>query len=289
MNMAITDRYLSLFPTSNRITYQKIYNRYTIESDDNGNTMKLLWFPYAVNFTSYPDINIKVQTMEEHVPNMIANLIWTRNGEAILPTAFKPFNSTPCGIPGTYRLICATLQMKTVTSPMTRSGSYIIYKLNQNELCAPFYNSEEDVNEGSAQNYFSKVASIVSKNHDQILIKHAYANNEIAIINEFNIYEGNNIFQDCKEYLGVEYMSSTESVADWKDNPTGNNVKYQIDIPPTPYTNTYMIETWQVIEVVPHPSLGLDNISHIQSKLASKQLLNKLRVYNPFKSKILKD
>lgn len=289
MEMGLTSRFISIFPTTNRIAYQKIYSRFTINVFSNYDR-HLVWFPYAINFTQYPDLSITVDVNGNAVaPNRISQLLQV-NTSIQNPTQavdYLTLESTPCGLPGLYRVVCSSLKIVNTTPIMNKGGSYIIYKLNENTLYPPFYNRQTVPTNTNSPNYFLRIENIVCQNHDQINIKQAYSATDTAYIHEFNLYEGNNIFQACTEYIGVDFINGTETLAEWSKNPIGNNIKYLIDFPHTTSTNNYIIESWQIIEVVPHPSLQMDNIAHIQNAVVNKNVLNKLKTYNPLRSKRL--
>jgi len=287
MEMGLSSRYISIYPTSSRITYQKIYSRFAINVSTNYDR-HIVWFPYAINFNNYPDLNITVDVNGNAVaPNRISQLIQV-NSSAFNPTQavdYQTLDSTPCGLPGMYRVVCTSLKIVNTTSLVNKAGSYIIYKINENTLYPPFYNNQAVPTNLNSPNYFLRVENVVCQNHDQINIKQSYAATDIAYIHEFNIYEGNNIFQASTEYIGQQFENGTETLAGWDRNPIGNNIKYEIFFPHPNTTNNYIVETWQIIEVIPHPSLQMDNITHIQNAVMNKNVLNKLKVYNPLKSK----
>lgn len=284
MDMGLSHRFTSIFKTSNRIRYVSLYNRIEVEAGHNTYFTNILWFPYAVNFSQYPNLAITVDDGNGGTvqPNTIGPFVLMRRlPDTTALASAGIFTHSNSGLVGNYRIVGATMKITNTSSLLNRAGSYIIYKLNENTTYPPFYKTSLAPNITNSPDYFNTLNDLVSKSHDQVVVKQSYSASDIALVNEFNVYEGNNIFQGPDEYLGASYISSPEPVALWSGNPTGNNIKYQIDFQKISSVNNYLIESWQVFEVVPDPNLGLDNIADLQTHVFDKDVLAKLKDFNP--------
>lgn len=239
-----------------------------------------MWFPYSVNFQSYPDLAITVSDGEEGStqPNIIAPLMRVvTNTLTSTIEGMAVYDCSSCGLVGNYRLVGASFKITNLSPFNTKSGSYIIYKLNENTAYPPFYNKSLPPTKANSPDYTNVIGTLANQNHDQVMLKQSFSASDIGFIHEYNIYEGNNIFQTPNEYIGVDYISGVEPVALWTGNPQGNNIKYEIDIPATSTIQSYLMETWQILEIVPDPSLNLDNITDFQTHIFNENVLDEIR------------
>lgn len=279
MEMGLSHQFTSIFKTGNRIRYMSLYNRFEMTNSNTGNT-KMLWFPYCVNFQSYPDLSITVSdgnegSIQPNVINPIVRIVTNRLTD--VAEVLTVYNCASCGLIGNYRIVGASMKITNLSPFNTKAGSYIIYKLNENTTYPPFYNSVTPPNLTNSPDYAALLTSLVNLNHDQVMLKQSFSASDVGYIHEYNVYEGNNIFQTPNEYIGVDYISGVEPVALWSGNPQGNNIKYQIDIQTTSTTQSYLIECWQIIEIVPDPSLNLDNITDFQTHVFNDEVLDEIR------------
>lgn len=281
MEMGLSHRFTSLFKTGNRIRYMSLYNRFEIDNSVIPSFVaKYLWFPYSVNFQSYPDLSIKVSDGQEGStsPNIISPLIRiTTNTSTRSVEGMSVYNCSACGLVGNYRLVGATLKITNLSPFNTKAGSYIIYKLNENTAYPAFYANTLVPAKPNSPNYTNVVGTLANLNHDQVMLKQSFSASDIGYIHEYNIYEGNNIFQTPNEYIGADYLDGDEPVAKWLGNPQGNNIKYEIDIPTTTTLQSYLVETWQILEIVPNPSLNLDNTTDFQTHIFNEDVLDEIR------------
>lgn len=281
MEMGLSHRFTSLFKTGNRIRYVSLYNRFEIDNSMlPGFVAKYMWFPYSVNFQSYPDLSITVSDAQEgsRPPDMISPLMRiTTNSLTRTIEGMTVYNCASCGLVGNYRLVGATLKITNLSPFNTKAGSYIIYKLNENTAYPPFYAKALVPAKPNSPKYTEIIGTLANLNHDQVMLKQSFSASDVGYINEYNIYEGNNIFQTPNEYIGADYTNGDEPVATWSGNPQGNNIKYEIDISPTTTLQSYLIETWQILEIVPDPSLNLDNTTDFQTHIFNEDVLDEIR------------
>jgi hypothetical protein len=280
MEMGLSHRFTSIFKTGNRIRYMSLYNRFEVGNSNAGYTTKYMWFPYSVNFQSYPDLAITVSNGEEGSiqPNVISPLMRVVvNPLTSVIEGMAVYDCSSCGLVGNYRLVGASFKITNLSPFNTKSGSYIIYKLNENTAYPPFYNKSLTPNKTNSPDYTNVIGTLANQNHDQVMLKQSFSASDVGFIHEYNIYEGNNIFQTPNEYIGVDYISGVEPVALWTGNPQGNNIKYEIDIPATSTIQSYLMETWQILEIVPDPSLNLDNITDFQTHIFNENVLDEIR------------
>lgn len=280
MEMGLSQRFTSIFKTGNRIRYMSLYNRFEINNSTGGLLASFLWFPYSVNFQSYPDLAITVSdgnsgTVQPDTINPLIRIISNPITETL--SSINIYNCSSCGLVGNYRIVGCTLKLQNLTPFNSKGGSYIIYKLNENTVYPPFYNNSLQPSSTNCPDYSNTIFTLSSTNHDQVMLKQSFSASDVAYINEFNVYEGNNIFQTPQEYIGQEYISGVEPVALWNGNPQGNNIKYQIDIQSTAQQQSYLLETWQIIEIVPDPGLNLDNITDFQTHVFDEKVIDEIR------------
>lgn len=286
MDMGLSCAFTSIFPTGNRIRYMSLYNRYEINTNSVANNQynSFIWFPYAVNFQSYPDLAITVSDGTEdgtRQPDTICPLVRTVRLVNATTIQLSMSSTSACGLVGNYRVIGASMKITNTTAFTNKAGSYMVYKLNENTAFPPFYNAKLQPNATNSPDYTLILQNVVNANHDQVMLKQSFAASDKCLINEYNTYEGNNIFQTPNEYIGSSYISGAEPVAQWDGNPQGCNIKYQLDFPPTPSVNSYILETWQILEIVPDPGLNLDNITDFQTHVFNPDIVEQIRKSMP--------
>lgn len=280
MDMGLSQRFTSVFKTGNRIRYMSLYNRFEALNNNGGMMTTFIWFPYSINFQSYPDLAITVSdgnngTVQPDVINPLVRIIHNTILGSV--NALYCYDCSSCGLVGNYRIVGCTLKIQNLSPFNTKGGSYVIYKLNENTTYPPFYNKNNPIINSNAPDYTDILYNLVKVNHDQVMLKQSFSATDVGYIHEYNVYEGNNIFQTPQEYIGQDYISGVEPVAMWSGNPQGNNIKYQIDIPATSTSQSYLIETWQIIEIVPDPGLNLDNITDFQTHVFDDKVIDEIR------------
>lgn len=284
MDMGLSCAFTSIFPTGNRIRYMSLYNRYEFTTNNTGYMKSLLWFPYAINFQSYPDLAITISDGTEDgttQPDTICPLIVTARLAPATSINLNMNSTSACGLVGNYRVIGASFKITNTTAFINKAGSYMVYKLNENTAFPPFYNSNLLPNLTNCPDYTSTIQKVVTASHDQVMLKQSFSCSDKCLINEYNTYEGNNIFQTPNEYIGSSYISGAEPIAQWDGNPQGCNIKYQLDFPPTPSINSYIFESWQILEIVPDPGLNLDNITDFQTHVFNPEIIDQIRKSMP--------
>lgn len=281
MNMALNNRITSLYTTSNRIVKMPIYTKIAIATSITSK-LYLIWYPYAVNFTRFlynDQITVNVNDSSKPV-DTLSNLIFTTLGGD-----FQPQGTGACGVYGCYRLIGATMKIKSPSPFNTKQGVYTIYRLNTNWGYPLLYNASGIPSQTTATLYKSVCTTLAAGPYDQVDIKNNYGSHDIAYIDEYNLTEGNTVFSGPTEYLSESYLSSEDSRAAAypnKGNTLGNNIKYLIEFESTPGSVVdYIIETWQIVEIVPEPKQGLSSITELGDKAVSPAVLNRLKKQCP--------
>jgi hypothetical protein len=274
MNMAIHQSYISLYPSSNKIVYVPIYTKTNFSFSG---ATSILWFPYAVSFNKFDKI-IKVQDeSEQYDATAVANLLkLSHNGNQLLV-----LESGICSLPGSYRLVGATFKIYNTTAMLNKSGDFTIYKLNDSDVLPFAYNDEHPPTQ---QNLGSLYNDYCKRNFQQATIKNNFsAADKCVYINEFNTNSGNNIFSNNSEYLGDTYLISqaTLSAKPSNLNPVGSNIKYMLDFSPTTSSQTYTIEIWQLIELVPYPDTNLGNLCYNITHIYPKKIFDEICQSNP--------
>lgn len=274
MKMGLSSRFASIFRTSNRIRYTSLYTRWTL-STSQAYSGSLMWFPYSVNFTTFPDSSCQVNN--NYLCDTLSNMVVVNAGNMIVVPV------SPLGLVGIYRVIGCTMKITNTNPMVSKEGSYMCYKYLDRKLYPIFYHRQSPPNKTNCARYYANLLLQAGLNHNQELLKQSYSASDTALIDEYNTYEGNNIFQQPNEYLGVAFISSDEYAADYNFNPTGSPVVYQIEFAPTSgAVNNYLIETWQILEVVPNVGLGLGNVAEIQTHIFDDKIIQEMREHNPF-------
>lgn len=280
MQMALQGRYESIYKTPNRITYMSVYSKAYVDTHQQLSTY-LFWFPYALNFNNINNNQVHVDSATTNeLCNSLSNLIKVIINPDTSVREGSMIENGKCGVTGLYRIIGCTLKLTNLTSMIQKAGSYTVYRLTSNNIYPCLYGTTFPT-ELNAQDYFKLFQDAANENNDQTLIKQTYSANDKCHINEFNVTEGNNIFQKPNEYLGETYLDSTERVAKWGQNPTGVNISYKIWLPATTGRNQYLVEMWQVVEIIPDPQTNLDSLSQLQTNVMSLKKLRAVRALNP--------
>lgn len=274
MEMALQQKYISMSQTSNKIFYTTIYSKFDINVQA---TTAVVWFPYCISFKNfYPPIIVDT----DKTSNCASSLVVLTRDQFTIPTAGT------CNITGSYRVVGSTLKIFNVSSVMNRSGDYTIYKLNENALVPVLYNDfNPPTHTNSPELYSLFYGNTLASNYSQATIKNNFsANDKCVYINEYNTNEGNNIFNNSSEYLGMNYENKENKVyaqPGSNGNVIGSNIKYYIRIPGQDDTQSYTIETWQVIELIPLPSLGLSNMCYSVKTVYPPNIIQEINNLNP--------
>jgi hypothetical protein len=279
MNMALSSRIISLYPTNNRVVPFTVYSRIqinTLNYDHN-----IIWFPYFTNFTEYRHLPITYQ-VSANVPVDTATNIYGMHKNPNNKYDFNLYQSTPCGLYGNYRVIGATMKITNTTPLMNKGGTYYVYKMNDNLIFPLFYNKQGGVDWSWDNDTAHKVEALINSAKTQIQVKQNFASSDVGYIHEFNTYEGNNIFQTPLEYLGNDFVGPQPGNFLYWTNAVGNNIKYWITIPSMGnVTNTYVLETWQVLEIVPDPELQLDMLAGTQKYVYQPEQIKEINDFFP--------
>jgi hypothetical protein len=274
MNMGLTSRYVSLVPTPNRIVYCSVYTRVDLITSS-ANPTSLVFFPYCVNFQNFKNISIASNNGTDiaSLCDRTTPMILIR-GAASVSSLELPAASTQCGLTGNYRLVGATLKITNTSPYVSREGTYMVYRIVDDTFLPWFYSTAHPP--AYFHNRVNDFAKLLNKNYDQVKVKQAFAASDVGLVNEFNVYEGNTNFQSPCEYIGCRYESDSSSTC-VAPNPVGTNATYLVKIPSTVQENSYLIESWQVLEIIPDPSLNLDNLAQMQSHVVTEEVLKEIR------------
>lgn len=121
MDMALCNRYISIYPSSSRVIRTSTYSRFTLNFNV---AHTLIWFPYAVNFNFGPE-EFEVDVLHDKIANELSSFIAHADG---IQGHFRLTNLTKCGVFGSYRLIGATIKIKNTTPEINKGGEYTVYK-----------------------------------------------------------------------------------------------------------------------------------------------------------------
>lgn len=281
LQMYSTRNYYSTFLTDNKFLYYASYAQYTLNTfnsssgtGDNG----FIWFPFA-----YPFITDSMQIQFEgssRRPSMYSTLMPSRTTDmttmTYLPDTLMPYK-------GQYRLVATTMKISNVSIITRKSGTYTIYRLQDN-VGFPKIGLENAIN-------YSRTAGLLEyfdKNYNQTAEKAVIKPGENLVVNDWNVYQGNNQFANCDEYCGVAYQPTTTGVDlypkgadDNSFNPVGVSVKYLVKFNDMDNQKLF-IETYRVYEVIPDGSTGLQGSIHKQEIVLTPKQRTQLKNRNHF-------
>jgi hypothetical protein len=241
-------KYYSFYKTTNMIIRIAIYSTYNIVFNANNNC-SFIWLPYA-----YPFLDgrfIITHNDSQHVADSYCDFFWSEHASTMnIPS------STRSSIPGNYRLIAASLKISNITTNSLKGGSYTVYRISKNDLQPIYYNKDEDVD--SYEDVYSIARRMMEfENYENEPIKYLYNANQVCQCNEYGVIQGNDIFQDCTEYMGsrTSLISSTQTGTIGGDvnnfNPNGVNIKYVGKFDGTTTQQSYKIQSIKIFEVTP--------------------------------------
>jgi hypothetical protein len=272
-------KYYSFYKTPSLIIRLPVYTTLTITTVINTST-RLMWFPYA-----YPYINADVYRIginSDVIPNIFSNIMvsgTTSNG-------FKPVSQVD--IPGNYRLLCASMKITNITTNTNKGGAYTVYKTTRSEGQPVVYNSGIQY-ETNVPPYTTDLA-LMEQNYDQEPIKYLFNANQTAQVDEYNVIQGNTIFQGDNEYMGAR----TEPITAYNIlpigqkpilfNPQGINVKYVVHIDAINNVQTYKIQTLAIFEVSPRPGTSISAIAYKVDRTVLPDVILKAKNYFPIHS-----
>lgn len=160
---------------------------------------------------------------------------------------------------GKYRVIGAEMKITNTTNMTNRGGSYLVGEVSIEDT-APLYVNKNtfphdslDIDINSIKgNYLTSLANISTKQ--------MYTADDICLIRFVNGYESNRIYSNYNEYLQSVYTGNTISSGHCvreNDEVVGNNIGYVINWYATSAIQTYLIELYNVVEVIPDPSRNM--------------------------------
>lgn len=272
-------KYYSFYRSPNLIVRIPIYNTWTFTLTVNYEA-QILWFPYAYPYLS-PDYRVGDQ--DDRIPDTYSYL-FVRN----IPSAGSDYiKCSLSDINGTYRLLSASMRITNITTNTNKGGSYTIYRLTNNEGQPCVFNFTDG---HGALNYPATINAEVCKgDYNQELIKFVYNGNQVGQIDEYNVYQGNTIFQSATEYMGSKTPNSYSNRSlpvggnALTYNPQGLNIKYLIKIDPMSTIQVYKIQSVSIFEVCPSQSTTTASLAYKVDKIASSEVLKKAKDSFPLK------
>lgn len=235
-----------------------------------GQAMYYLWFPY--NYPA-PPYGVNITYNSQSLPtNHFTQFI-----------SYNPITQQIFGIPGTnieiignHRLIAATLRISNVTPIVNRGGSYSLYRVTDQRLGPIAYNGADSPNVNTIQGgYIDQVKELCNGPLDSLPTKMTFTASDIGLINEYNVHEGSNIMDGVNEYLSTRY-SSINSLAypldDNQINVLGTNNFYIIHFPRITAEQAYLIELWQVWDVIPREQSGIGMLAQKDKECFSPEV-----------------
>jgi hypothetical protein len=282
MQMYKMGKYYSFYKTPSMIVRLALYSCYQFSLDVD-TTGSFLWLPY---FFPYISPNFKVDTSGLNMtPNVACNFI-TRSGNSQL---YHP--SSIVDTMGSYRLITASLKISNTTTNSQKGGSYTIYRVCRNEGQPVLTNSNVEISFNEAVAVTN--TEVMSTKYDNEPTKYLYTANQIALINEYGVIEGNTIFQQVHEYMGNRSSESTSNSllplgGFPKDfNPDGVNVKYVAKFEAPTTKQSYTAQAFTVFEFIPVSTSVMATMAFKGSQSVLPQVVQQAK--NSFNLQVLKD
>lgn len=256
MNMSRFRVKLAFYRTPKPIIKYAYYNKAILNLAVNAYNNYLYWFPYT-----YPHYEDNI--IEGHHTNRVTNLIDVMFSDQNTATlALYPMSAT--ALVGECRLIAATLKLTNISPTLSRNGSYTIYKTTNPGVGPFYYPSTNQVVVEHSNIIIAPFREDCQISKNQVTQKQLFTANDTAVCDEYNVVQGNNIFGNCNEYLGLlmnEQHGYTVGPPGFARNPTGTNIKYIIEFSTPTELQTYVIETYSIWEVAPAPQTDLDGIT----------------------------
>jgi hypothetical protein len=263
-------KYYSFYKTTNMILRIAIYSTYNIAFNSN-NTCSFIWLPYAYPFIDPRFIITKDDS--QYRADAFCDFFWSERSSTMnIPP------STLSSIPGNYRLIAASLKISNITTNSLKGGSYTVYRVSRNELQPIYYNIDQEVD--PYEDVYSVARRLMeNENYENEPIKYLYNANQVCQCNEFGVIQGNDIFQDCTEYMGsrTTLISTTRTGVMGGNvdifNPNGVNIKYIGKFDSTTTQQSYKFQSVKVFEVTPYSTNSLSAAAFKGSKSVTPNVI----------------
>jgi len=267
--MALSNEFYSIFPSQSKVIKFSIYANYNILPD---NDDKLMWFPYGIGFRSTME-HLRVHETQDSSFTITStryfNIIHKHGvNMELLPAPLSEFK-------GKYRIIGATLKITNTTPLNARGGTFFIAN-NLLDNPIPGYSVVERINinqdiGGTDTNY----DAAFEMDYNNVPVKANFSGIDVVVINEINNKNGNNIFSSSDEFLSSRYNEESDAMISNLDNSgaTGINSKYIVKFSCND-TQSYLLETWTIVELSPDPGTGVQSLAIDSSKGVSKRISN---------------
>lgn len=268
MNMIKFSSKLGWFKTSLRVIKLDHYMQYNITTNRD---VHFFWCPYTYPLSS--NVVVRKDSQNAATADQIASLLYMDNNNVL-----SAFPMDQVKLDGTCRLISATLKIVNVSPVTVKSGSYTIYQTTNNFVSPYQYYKNYGPTAPDAVALWYQ--DLIQTSLNTLSTKMVFSATDVGYIDEYNIHEGTNMFNSCKEYMGIEFQSTgimpialpyTGNVLD-KPNPIGPNINYIIKIPETSENQNYIIETWAIWEVAPSPESGMSNLASVHNDIFNKNI-----------------
>lgn len=282
MQMYKMGKYYSFYKTPNMIVRIAIYSCYQFTLDPDV-TSGFMWFPY---FFPYISIDYKVDTSSlNRSANIACNFItYTGNSQLYHP------GSTVDTV-GNYRLVSASLKISNTTTNSQKGGCFTIYRVCRNEGQPVLACDTVDINYNDRVCAFN--TELMATRYDNEPTKYLYTANQVALINEYGVIDGNTIFQQCHEYMGMQTSRNTTDsvlpVGGVPDNfnPQGVNVKYIGRFDPVTLKQSYTAQAFSIFEFTPVSTSVMATMAFKGAQSVTPYVLQQAK--NAFNLQVIKD
>lgn len=280
MSLYLRNQTMSLFETNQKIMYFNSYSTYTVATGSD--PTHILWFPYFYPCVDPTKMKIQYDDVDVGI-DCSSNFIYKYGDQNA-----KYFVANPINVEGMQRLVCTTMKITNITPNTNKGGAYTVYRLTDNKGTPLIFSSQLAYDEFLDTHDVSNNDEVMLGNHDNCSTKYLFGGNEVGIIDEYNVCEGNTIFGSWTEYLGNEledwnsgFVLHCSSMGWSKQNPQGINIKYLINIEGMLLTQTYKFETWSLFEVIPPQDSILASTATLQTHIATKKVIDQIKAKFP--------
>lgn len=281
MSLYLRNQNMSLYDSNQKVVYFNNYNAYTCSVANNN--FYMLWYPYFYPCTDPTRMRMTYDSTNVGI-NACSNLLYGY-GENITTL----YECNQIKVYGMQRLVCATMKISNITPNTNKGGAYTIYRLTNNFGTPLIYNNSVAFDTKVDTQDISSNNDIINGKYSNSSVKYLFGGNEIGIIDEYNVTQGNTMFCNWQEYLGnritdrgSDFLEIHNSVGGWAEkNAIGVNIKYLIHFDPITVNQTYKIETWSLFEVVPPQDSFLASTATLPAHIATKSVIDDIKMRFP--------
>lgn len=250
MNAVLERKLFSVFFSEDKIMRFGVFTswNFTTSTTENYNS---LWFPLGAAMAQY----VWPRDKDNATCDKFASFWWgttsTQSCHCMYQNQITVF--------GKYRVIGSEMKITNTTNMTNRGGNYLVGEVSIEDV-APLYVNKNTFVHDSLDIDINSIKACYGTSLANIATKQMYTADDICLIRFVNAYESNRIYSNYNEYLQSVYVGNTISSGHCvreNDEVVGNNIGYVINWYMTSAVQTYLIELYSVVEVIPDPSRNM--------------------------------